>query len=471
LNALFFAVCVLKVPCHVVGSTRKQQSVSSSGSAAAGTACDDVTAVIPDVVIHSADALTDDSRAPSTTVSAEVGRDDDQPGSALAATPATTGAEPLQRARSHSTGDLSTLPVNSRSLPHLPFVAAVNVPDGHASREFNVDPVSRRSLSSLQLAGVRTWCDRRGRLLPGSSLSSVVVETALTSSASSAGTTAGGDPSVCVADSFDEYEVARPCTPPPTRHLRADDRPPDAWSRSNVVSGLDNECHCPGRSSSLSACEDQDFTVDQRRQRLLQQRRQRQFRRRQRRVATEPPSYTSLDELQRTTPPKLVQSSASVGEEDALKSTVGDTICRPTTANSTVVDLSPLLNGTAAATRTARSTVAPVVDGGLRLPDNSTLRTARSLQMTTSWVANRGQTAVCCAPHRARNAWSKSQEIHPKTGGGVCSLKGSASATLISVRRRSSLHAVFVEDPRTAVLKNVVNCYVAEICYKCIEVH
>ena len=58
------------------GSTTKQESVSSCDSGPVCAACD---AVIPDVVIHSADGVTDESRAASTTVSAEVGvRDRDQ---------------------------------------------------------------------------------------------------------------------------------------------------------------------------------------------------------------------------------------------------------------------------------------------------------------------------------------------------------------------------------------------------------
>jgi len=64
-------------------------------------------------------------------------------------------------------------------------------------------------------------------------------------------------------------------------------------------------------------------------------------------------------------------------------------------------------------------------------------------------------------PGDSRARRSKSQEIHPKTGGGgggaLCSLRASASATLITaVRRRNSHHAVFVDDSRTAVLKDVV---------------
>jgi len=153
---------------------------------------------------------------------------------------------------------------------------------------------------------------------------------------------------------------------------------------------------------------------------------------------------------------------------------VREASCRSTPGNYVVVDHLPLQNGNswpgtsaaaaaAAATRTARSTTAPpLIDGGLHLSDaqsrsqDSTPHAPRPLTMTTTWLANKVQTTVACPPRRARNAWSKSQEIHPKTGGGVTSLRGSASATLISVRRRSSQHAVFVDDSRTAVFKDVV---------------
>lgn len=485
----------------VLGATKKQESVSSSDSTAACAMCDDVTAVIPDVVIFSADAVTDESRAASSTiVSAEVGGDGGDPSSAALTASATAGIEPPYRVRSLSSGDLSAMPANSRSLPQLPFIAAVEVPGGQSSRDFSVDPVSRRSLSSLQLAGVRTWC-YRGGLRPGGSLSSVAVETPLTSSASSAATTAGcaggSDVSGCVADSLDDEEPA-PSTLPPLpasteklssdqfhteRHVGDLTTPVDVWNRSDVrpvVSGVDSDCQRHAGSSSLSVCNDEDANVEQRRQRLQQQKRQRQFGRRQRRVASGQPSSNSLDELQQRTPPKLVQSSASLtsapcGEvpaaycrKDALKSTASDGVYRSTPGNSVVVDLTPLQNGnswqespvTGATLRTARSTAPPLIDGGLRLPDpwsqDSTLHAARPLPMTTTWAANKAQTAVSCAPRRARNAWSKSQEIHPKTSGGVCSLRGSASATFISVRRRNSLHAVFVDDSRTAVLKDVV---------------
>jgi len=226
----------------------------------------------------------------------------------------------------------------------------------------------------------------------------------------------------------------------------------------------------------------------QQQQQQQQQQRRRQFLRRQRRQATAgQPSSNSLDDLQRRTPTKLVQSSASLTSapggsdaaaaaccgNDGAMSTAGDASCRPRPrTSSVVVDMLPLQNGdrpretpaaAAATTRTARSTA--TVDGGLRLPDarlqDPALQqhTARSI-MTTTWLANKAQTVLGYpAARRARNAWSKSQEIHPKTGGGggVCStLRGSASATLISGRRRNSLHAVFVEDPTTALLKDVV---------------
>ena len=182
----------------VLGSTKKQVSISSSaGSVPICATCDDVTAddvtaVIPDVVIYSADAVTDESRAASTTVSGDV----DQSSAVVSAvvTSATAGVEPAWRGlRSLSTGDLNVMPANSRSLPHLPFIAAAaEVPGGgRLSTDFGVDPVSRRSLSSLQSAGVRTWCDG-GALRPGGSLAFVAGETPLTSSASSAATTAGG---------------------------------------------------------------------------------------------------------------------------------------------------------------------------------------------------------------------------------------------------------------------------------------
>jgi len=349
---------------------------------------------------------------------------------------------------------------------------------------------------SRRLADVRTWSDG-GRLRPGGSLTSVAVETPLTSSASSAATTAGGgggsDVSGCVAYSLDDDEAARSTSPPltiatlpasrPHNEHRVGDFPTaaDNWNQSalrRMVSGVDNDCR---RSSSLSVCYDEDANTEQHLQRLRKQRQRRQFRRRQQRAATGQPSSTSLDELPQRTPPKLVQSSASLSSapvsdvaaqsccfKDAWKSTTSDSSCRSTPTNSVLVDLLPLQNGNlcqpnssaiAATTRTARSAAPPLTDGGLCRPDrwsqDSTLHAAKP--MTTTWVANKAQTTVGGPPQRARNAWSKSQEIHPKTGGGVSSLRGSASATLIPIRRRSSLHAVFVDDSRTAVLKDVVN--------------
>jgi len=381
---------------------------------------------------------------------------------------------------------------------------------------------------------VRQWCDGTG-LRPGCSLSSVAVETPLTSSASSAATTAGcgvgSDVSGCVVDILDDDEPARSSSPPPPppppqttatlptsrshteRHAGSNfPTPADELNQPGfrrMASGVNNDCQCPRGSSSLSACDDEDANVEESLQRLQQQKRQQQFRRRQRRAAIGQPSSNSLDELQPSsnsldelqpssnsldelqpssnsldelqyrTPPKLVQSSASLTSaaggdvaaaaycrKDAWKPTVNDGSCRSTPANSVVVDLQPLQNGNlwhetsaaVATVRTARSTTSPPTDGGLRLPDSwsqeSTLHAAKP--MTTTWLANRAQTTVGCPPRRARNAWSKSQEIHPKTSGGVCSLRGSASATLISVRRRNSLHAVFVDDSRTALLKDVV---------------
>lgn len=157
--------------CFVLVSIEKQESVSSSNSVAACAACDDVTAAIPDVVIHSADAVTDESRTAVTMISSEaVDGDRDQTATDLVAS-ATSGVEVPWRMRSLSTGDFSAVLANSRSLPHLPFVAAVGVPDGKSSTDFSVEPISRRSLSSLQLVGIRTWCDG-GRLRPGGSVMS-----------------------------------------------------------------------------------------------------------------------------------------------------------------------------------------------------------------------------------------------------------------------------------------------------------
>ena len=133
--------------------------------------------------------------------------------------------------------------------------------------------------------------------------------------------------------------------------------------------------------------------------------------------------------------------------------------------NSVVVN--PLPNGSpwrvaaAASRRTGLSTapLPPSFDG--ELPDAS----PRSVTMTTAWLANKARTTVARrarsawskSPWSPKSPWSKSQEIHPKTNSTLCSLRGSASsAALLSVRRRSSLHAVFVDDSRTAVLKDVV---------------
>lgn len=147
---------------HHLGSTKKQESVSSSDSVPACAACDDFTTVIPDVVIYSADAVSDDSRAALTVANAEDGGEDrDQSANPLVAS-ATTGTEPPRKMRSLSTADFSAMPANSRSLPHLPLIAAIEVPGEQSSMNFRVCPVSRRSLSSLQLAGVRKWCDGSG---------------------------------------------------------------------------------------------------------------------------------------------------------------------------------------------------------------------------------------------------------------------------------------------------------------------
>ena len=445
--------------------------------------CATCDAIIPDVVIHSADGVTVESRAASTTVSSEIGRDLDQPTTASS----TARLEAPWRLRSLN---LSAMPVNSRSLPQLPFVAAVEVTDGRPSTDFVADPVSRRSLSSLQSAGARRWRD--GLRPAGGSLSSVAVETPLTSSASSAATTAGGgggsDVSGCVPDSLDDDEPPPPLPPPasttpPTSQFYSDDLPTPADDSKHsgfrlVQPAANDDRQCPGGPSSQAVRDDEDANVQRRRQRLQQQKRQRQFRRRQRRVATGHPSSNSLDDLQRRTPPKLVQSSASLTSaptdemtycrKDAWKSTGRDASC-----NLSAVDPLLLPNGNlrpdSATSRTARSTARPSVDGGLRLPDDRsqswTPHAARSMPMMTTWLANRAHSTVACPPLRARNAWSKSQEIHPKTGGGLCSLRGSASATLIPVRRRNSHHAVFVGGSRTAVLKDVV--ILAVVCRWC----
>ena len=434
-------------------------------------------------------------------MSGDVGGERDQSAAAVVTSATSAGVERPWRLRSLSTGDLNAVPTSSRSLPHLPFTAAVPVPGGQLSTEFSVDPESRRSLSSLQSAAARTWCDGRA-LRPGGSLSFVAVETPLTSSASSAATTAGGgggsDVSGCVPDSLDDDDPA-PSTslpPPPTSATLPTSQahterltdgllmPADDWNQSDlrrVASGVVTDCQCPSDSSNLAVCHDEDESVDLLHERLQQKRRQRQFRRRQRATRVGQPSSNSFDELQHRTPPKLVHSSASLtsaapGSEtavvyrrrDAWNWTAREGSCRSMPENCVAVDPLPLQNGksrpewsaTSASTRTARSTASPVVDGGLRLPDawsqRSTLHAGKPLTMTTTWLANRVQTTVAYPPRRARNAWSKSLEIHPKTGGGVSSLRGSASATLISVRRRNSLHAVFVDDSRTAVLKDVV---------------
>jgi len=144
--------------------------------------------------------------------------------------------------------------------------------------------------------------------------------------------------------------------------------------------------------------------------------------------------------------------------------------------NSALVDPLPQQNGRSwretTPTTTATFTVPPgLIDGGLRFQGSTPHIAASSkpLPLTTTWLANRVQTTIArrsSAPRRARDAWSKSQEIHPKTSasggsggssGGTASLRGSSSATLIPVRRRNSLHAVFVDDTRTAVLKDVVS--------------
>jgi len=220
--------------------------------------------------------------------------------------------------RSLSAGDLNAC--NSRSLPHLPLIAAVEVPGGRLSTDFavGVDPVSRRSLSSLRSARVRTWCVGALRPGAGGSLSSVAVETPLTSSASSAATTAGGGggsdvSGCCVVDSMDDEEpptaVASTSTPPPpatsvtsqnhTERHAAGGLPTlssEDWNQSDLRRGVpDNVCQRTGDPSNLTTCNDEDETVE----RLQQQKRQRRFRRRHRRAFVGgQPSSNSLDELQ-----------------------------------------------------------------------------------------------------------------------------------------------------------------------------
>ena len=217
--------------------------MSSCDSAPVCATCDDVTAAIPDVVIYSADAATDESLA----ASGEVPGTDRvaQPGAGVAASSATAGeVEAPWRLRSLS-GELGAAPpVNSRSMPHLPCIAAATAacPHGWPPTDLDcgggVNPLSRRSLSSLQsTSAARSWRDGRdGSLRPGGrSLSSVAVDTPLTSSASSAATTAGGGAGSdvsggCAAESFDDDEPASsnrvPAPPtavtPPTTQLYAE---------------------------------------------------------------------------------------------------------------------------------------------------------------------------------------------------------------------------------------------------------
>jgi len=413
-------------------------------------------------------------------MSGDVGRDRDQ--AAVEGPSSTTGDEAPWILRSLS-GNLRAMPVNSRSMPHLPFAGTVEVAAGQSSTVFEVDPVSRRSLSSLQSA---TWrqCGA-GALRLGVSLSSVAVDTPLTSSASSAATTAGGgggsDVSGGVPDSFDDDELPHLAPPPPpsataTSHIHNDrfsgDLPSvvDDCDQSRLVSGTNSDRQCPDDTSTPAVCVDEGANSRWHVRRLQQQKRQRRLLRRQRRLATGlgHPSSNSLDDLQRRTPPKLVQSSASLtsapGDEVAAAAYCYQNGWKSTgrqdsrQRNSQVVDGRPLPNCSVlrqetSASKTSRSSV----DWGLRRPDarsqDSTPHGVRSLTMTTTWLANRAYSTVVGAPRYARNAWSKSQEIHPKTGGGGhCSLQGSANP----VRRRNSLHAVFVDDTRTAILKDVV---------------
>lgn len=304
----------------------------------------------------------------------------------------------------------------------------------------------------------------------------------------------------CVVDSLDDEEPMTPSTSiqPQASSAMSQDHterhegglptPSEDWNESDLRRAvLDNECQCTVDPSSLTTCNDEDETVE----RLQQQKRQRRFRRRHRRAFVGgQTSSNSLDELQHQyrPRPRLVQSSASLVSAPSGSEVAAAGYCRKDAwnwtrvgyqsmppGNSAVVDPLPLQNGrswretTAAAgapTRTARFTVpTPVIDGGLRSQD-SALHAAKPLPLTTTWLANRVQTTIARRPPRhARDAWSKSQEIHPKTSasgsgsggsGGVASLRGSSSVTLIPVRRRSSLHAVFVDDTRTAVLKDVV---------------
>ena len=272
----------------------KQNSESSSDSAsAAGATCTE--AVIPDVVIFSADTMTDESRPASTTVSGDIGGQ-----AAGVAVPSKVEVD--ERWKLCSFGALSAMPVNSRSLPQLPFVAAT-VPD--AQTDFELDPMSRRSLSSLQSAASRTWRGRcaAGGLHPGRSLSSVAaVETPLTSSASSAATTAGGGVGSDAPGSFDDEEPAP--QPPVDRSLPHADRHVDGYRtpplydltpahmRSAAAAApATDDVHQTARGS---VDEEDDVNRDRRLQRIQQQRRQRQFRRRQHRVSTGHPSSNSL---------------------------------------------------------------------------------------------------------------------------------------------------------------------------------